>query len=46
MFYRSENSNGMKPLEIEKDACCFFIRKDFVLVPKKDEGGQIRPEHW
>ena len=46
MFYKSENSNRMKPLEIEKDAFCFFVRKDFVLVPEKDEGGQTRPEHW
>ena len=46
MFYKTENSNSVKPLEIEKDVHCYFVRKDFVLIPEQKNDNETRPEHW
>jgi len=42
MWRKSENSNGVKPLDFETGLSTIYLRKNFVLV----EATEDREEHW
>lgn len=44
MFIHTENSDSIKPLEIDTDSSKFvtYVRKNFKLIPSEED----RPEHW
>ena len=46
MWYQSENSSSVKPLEVEKTSTTVFLRKDFKLVPEEQRGDETVGEHW
>lgn len=44
MFIHSENSDSIKPLEIDTNSSksVTYVRKNFKLIPSSED----RPEHW
>jgi len=46
MFYKSENSDSVRPSEIENDKYVHFVRKDFKFVDAVTMEHQERPAHW
>lgn len=44
MFIHTENSDSIKPLEIDANSSQFvtYVRKNFKLIPSTED----RPEHW
>lgn len=47
MWYKSENSNSVKPDLIDKSSTTrVLVRKDFVLVPAITGEGKEKLEHW
>ena len=48
MWKHTENSNNIKPLDIEKGASpnIVYVRRNFVLIPAIEGEYQMRPEHW
>lgn len=48
MWKKTENSDNVKPLAVEKGASpnIVYVRRNFVLVPAVKESEQLRPEHW
>lgn len=46
IWYKSANSNSVKPKAVEVSGRTVFVRKDFVLIPAKETEGRKSPEHY
>jgi len=45
MWYKSENSNNIKPPDRELNGKTLYLRREFKLIPAQT-GEMERPEHW